>query len=164
MQSGRGHKMKKKRIVAVVIIGILLSVSWAVKHYLFTEVPPVQSSESEAVIVPPPPAKEVPPNVKDPAPAVPPSQKPVSGGRSSGEQHLSPDKAVSTDDTPVDLSEHNMSIKKEEKKGYEVMPGVNVKSGVVHVQLDQENNKSIEIERNPANSNNDYQVLLKKKF
>jgi len=55
-------------------------------------------------------------------------------------------------------------IKREEKKGFQVMPGVNVKSGVVHIQLDEDKGRTIEIEKNPDNSNSDYQVIMKKKF
>jgi len=68
------------------------------------------------------------------------------------------------DDKSNNLSNHTMSIKREEKKGFEIMPGVNVKSGVVHVQLDEKKDRSIEIEKDPDNSNSDYQVMMKKKF
>lgn len=68
------------------------------------------------------------------------------------------------EDNSADLSSHTMSIKREEKKGFQVMPGVNVKSGVVHIQLDEDKDRTIEIEKNPDNSNSDYQVIMKKKF
>ncbi|MPN33268.1 hypothetical protein SDC9_180753 [bioreactor metagenome] len=81
-----------------------------------------------------------------------------------GPQRHSPDKLMIVDDKSNDLSNHTISIKREEKKGFEIMPGVNVKSGVVHVQLDEKNERSIEIEKDPDNSNTDYQVMMKKKF
>ncbi|QJW47888.1 hypothetical protein HA075_20355 [bacterium BFN5] len=84
--------------------------------------------------------------------------------RSIGLQRHVPDKQITVDDKSNDLSNHTMSIKREEKKGFEIMPGVNVKSGVVHVQLDEKKDRSIEIEKDPDNSSSDYQVLMKKKF
>ncbi|XER14964.1 hypothetical protein SATMO3_52470 [Sporomusa aerivorans] len=57
-----------------------------------------------------------------------------------------------------------MSLKREENKGYEVMPGVTVKKGAVTISLDQEEKKSIQLEKSPANSNSQYQMMLKNKF
>lgn len=158
--------MKNKRIIVAAIICILLSIGWAVKHYVFPSVPSAQPPLAEPITILPPPVKEEPKKEDAPSPAAAssPSKKRVTESRPVGEQHISLDKLVTTDDAPVDLSEHNMSIKKEENKGYQISPNVNVKSGVVHVQLDQENSRSIEIERNPANSNSDYQVMVRKKF
>lgn len=156
--------MKNKPIILVIILCILLLLGWAVKHYFFSEVPPAETSNPESITVIPSPADTVPNSMQELKPAVHPSKQQVSGDRSIDPQRISADKLVNVEEKPADLSEQTMSIKKEETKGYEIMSGVNVKRGVVHVQLDQENNRSIEIERNPANSNNEYQLMLKKKF
>jgi len=65
---------------------------------------------------------------------------------------------------PVNLSDYNVSIKSETNKGFEILPGVNVKNKMIQVQLDPDNTRSVEIQRNPPNSNNQYQMMLKKKF
>lgn len=65
----------------------------------------------------------------------------------------------------VDLSTYSISIRKEkEKTGFVISPSVTVKSGAVHIQLDQDDNKCIEIERNPPHSNAQVQIVMKKKF
>ncbi|HWR44974.1 hypothetical protein [Sporomusa sp.] len=155
--------MKQKVIIFVIILSILLALGWAVNYYHFRATPPVESTTPEPVTILPPPANET-PSVQEGKPATPDSKSRVSEEGAIGSQHMPPGKKVTTDDKPVNLADHTVSIKREEKKGIEIMPGVQVKSGVVHVELDEDKDRWIEIERNPSNSNSEYQMLLKRKF
>lgn len=151
-----------KPIVLAIALGILLLFGWAIKHFYFSEAPSTESLTTEPVIVTPPsPAINDIKSEQKLKPAEPSSKE---DGGELGSQRIVVDKAVRADDKPADLPDHTMSIKRVEKKGVEIMPGVNVKSGVVHIQLDQDNSRSIEVERNPSNSNSEYQLILKKKF
>ncbi|MDF2569249.1 MAG: hypothetical protein K0R55_853 [Sporomusa sp.] len=152
--------MKNRLVVLVIILSMLMLLSWAVKHYYFPEAPAIESPSSAPAVIPPP--VNVLPN--EPKPAAPPVKNQVSEERAIDSLRFTADKLVITDEQPTNLSEHTMTLKRNESKGYELMPGVNVKSGGVRVQLDQENNRSIEIKRSPANSNSDYQLILHKKF
>lgn len=156
--------MRKNPIVAAILLIILLSLGYAVKHCFFPEVPPIESPITEPITVQPPSSEEVPRSAQEAKPIGPPYNKKVFEGMSIGQQRGLTDEIVTSDDKSTDLSNHSMSIKREEKKSFEIMPGVKVKSGAVHVQLDEENNKSLEIERHPRTSNSDYQVMIKKKF
>ena len=83
-------------------------------------------------------------------PEVPsPPQTPSAEQQPIGSQRHSLDKQGVADDNSADLSSHTMSIKREEKKGFQVMPGVNVKRGVVNIQLDEKSDRTIEIEKIP---------------
>lgn len=143
----------------MVILCLIVLLGWAGTRYL--NKPSAELPNQSPLMVQPPPASDsiqVKPEVTVPPP------KPNFEQQSIGSQRHSPDKQITVDDKSNDLSNHTMSIKREEKKGFEIMPGVNVKSGVVHVQLDEKNDRSIEIEKDPDNSNSDYQVMMKKKF
>lgn len=75
---------------------------------------------------------------------------------SLGEEKLRPNGDV--------LAEHALSLRKQEKKGFEVGTGVTVKNRAVQVQLDENSGKMIEVSRKRDISNSDYQVMLKQKF
>lgn len=154
--------MKKKPVIFVAILAVLFLLGWAINHYCFPKAPP-ELPLQDPVTITPSPAETTPNKQQEQRPAAVPS-KPTVNKPSTGSLRLAPTKKINSDESEPDLSEHTMSIKREEKKGYQIMPGVNVKSGVVHVQLDQNSEKSVEIEKNPDNSNSDYQVLMKKKF
>ncbi|MCE5287189.1 MAG: PT domain-containing protein [Pelosinus sp.] len=74
------------------------------------------------------------------------------------------EKAALDDKTENNYDEYQYSQKKDENPGFQLRPGVTVKSGRIHIKQDDSDDKSIEIERNPKDSNNDYQVTWKKKF
>lgn len=155
----RGKGIKKKPIIGTVILCLIVLLAWAGNRYV--NKPPAEVPNQSPVTVQPPPANHSPPT--NPEVAVPP-QKPGVEQQSIGSQRHSPNKPIIVDNHSGDLSEHTMSIKREEKKGFQLMPGVNVKSGVVNVQLDESNDRSIEIEKDPDHSTSEYQVIMKKKF
>ena len=159
MESRWAKIIKKKPIIGTVILCLIVLLTWASNRHF--DKPSTELPSQSPVTIQPPPANastQVNPEVTVPPP------KPNFEHQAISPQRHSPDKQITVDDKSNDLSNHTMSIKREEKKGFEIMPGVNVKSGVVHVQLDEKNDRSIEIEKDPDNSNSDYQVMMKKKF
>lgn len=150
-----------KPVIWVIVFGIMLLLGWVIKSYYYSEVPAQESPGAQPVIILPSPDLNT---IQEPKPAAPASKGEVLQGESLGSQRTLTNKPVITNDKPSNLSEHTMSIKREEKPGYEIMPGVNVKRGSVHIKLDQENTRSVEIERSPSNSNSQYQLMLKQKF
>lgn len=160
MEVRQEKRPKKKPIIGSILLCIIVLLAWA--GYRYFNKPPVELPNPSPVTIQPPPAAAT----TESAPEIPaPPQKATTEQRSIGSQRHTPDKPqLVVDDNSADLSSHTMTIKREEKKGYQVMPGVNVKSGVVHIQLDEDKDRTIEIEKNPDNSNSDYQVIMKKKF
>ena len=157
MEVRQEKRPKKKPIIGSILLCIIVLLAWA--GYRYFNKPAVELPNPSPVTIQPPPAATI-----ESAPEVPaPPQKTTTEQRSIGSQRHAPDKPQVVDNS-ADLSSHTMTIKREEKKGYQVMPGVNVKSGVVHIQLDEDKDRTIEIEKNPDNSNSDYQVIMKKKF
>ena len=158
--------MKNQPVLLIFIVGLIVLLGWAVAQHFMAGIPtqePVRSQPA-ADHMPPPSAQDagsLQPVVADPGLAKPQEEN-------IGSQQLIPDKRMDTvnkvDNTRVNLSDHTYTIEKEEKKSFEILPGVNLKSRRVHVEIDEEANQWIEIERNPPNSNSEYQILLKKKF
>ncbi|SHI84746.1 hypothetical protein [Propionispora hippei] len=120
-------------------------------------------------------------------PAVPAGQKaaeastetvPASGRETNlGSQQLGATKTLTPAGKQENLSEQTYHLQKEEKKGVQILPGiqvkdgavqilpgVQVKSGAVQIEMDKDKDKQLEIERHPDNSNSDYQIMLKQKF
>lgn len=159
-----GPEMKRKLVVFVVMLSVLLLLGWAVRYFPSSPVPPVESTSPEQKRILSSPTNETGGSAQGESPATLDFETPVYEKRAVESQHISADKTVTGNDKPTDLSDYNISIKREEKKGYQILPGVTVKSGTAQVQLDQDNSRYIEIERNPPNSNNQYQMMLKKKF
>lgn len=159
MELRQEKRRKKKSLFGSILVCLLILLAWA--GYRYVHKPPAELPNQRPVTIQPPPAANPIPSIPE-APA-PPEQTTVEQ-RSIGSQRHTPDKPMIVEDNSADLSSHTMSIKREEKKGFQVMPGVNVKSGVVHIQLDEDKDRTIEIEKNPDNSNSDYQVIMKKKF
>jgi hypothetical protein len=160
-----GCKLRNQPMVLVIIFSILLLLGWAVKHYYFSAAPtptaePARARPEEALV--PPVNKEQ--GHSNPEPVVSDTSLPKPKAETMESQHIPVKKFDITDNNPPNLSNHTYTIQKEEKKSFELMPGVNVRKGVVHVEIDEENKKWIEIKRNPSDSNNDYQIMLKKKF
>lgn len=159
MELRQEKRPQKKPIIGSILLCIIVLLTWA--GYRYFNKPPAELPNPSPVTIQPPPAAAA----AESAPEAPaPSEKTAAGQRSIGSQRHTPDKPMLKDGNGADLSSHTMSIKREEKKGLQVMPGVNVKSGVVHIQVDEEKDRMIEIEKNPDNSNSDYQVIMKKKF
>jgi hypothetical protein len=159
MQPKQEKRIKTKPVIGTLVLCLIVLLAWAGNRYW--NKPPAELPNQSPFTVQPPPANAVPQN--KPEAAVPP-QRPTIEQQSIGSQRHSPDKPMIVDNHTGDLSSHTMSIKREEKKGFQVMPGVNVKSGVVNVQLDENNDRTIEIEKDPDNSTSDYQIMMKKKF
>lgn len=158
--------MKSKTVGLAIVVAILLLVGWLAAHYCYLPaVPPAAPPVSgPAPELPGPSPDEQYGNGPEPPVEKPPARGEVSPGESPDFSPLTVEKRTVTLGPAADLADQSMSIKSRENKGYEVCPGVNVKSGVVHVQLDQDDTKAVEVEKNPANSNNKYQLLLKRKF
>lgn len=103
---------------------------------------------------------------------------PASGkGISLGSQQLGAARTLTPASQRENLSEQTYHLQKEEKKGVQILPGiqvkdgavqilpgVQVKSGAVQIEMDKDKDKRLEIERHPDNSNSDYQIMLKQKF
>ncbi|HWR07857.1 hypothetical protein [Sporomusa sp.] len=150
-------------MVLVIIFSILLLLGWAVKHYYFSAAPtpePARARPEEVLVLPV--NREQ--GQSKPEPAASDTSLPKPKAETIESQHIPVKKFDITDNNPPNLSNHTYTIQKEEKKSFELMPGVNLRKGVVHVEIDEENKKWIEIKRNPSDSNNDYQIMLKKKF
>ena len=82
----------------------------------------------------------------------------------SGEMHLSQPHSLNgkipvPESDPVDLSTQNMSIKKEETKSKEILPGVTIRGGGVNVNLDKDDSRTLEVR--PRSQT---QLTLKQKF
>lgn len=156
--------MKKRPLIVAAVLGVIFLVGWTINHYCYPKAPPKVPFQEPVTPIKPSSAEITPKKEMEQRPAAIQPTKPTVNRPSTGSLRLAPTKQINSDEGVPDLSEHSMSIKREENKGYKIMPGVNVKSGVVHVQLDQNSEKSVEIEKDPDNSNSDYQVLMKKKF
>lgn len=158
MEVRQEKRPKKKPISGSILLCIVVLLAWVV--YRYVSKPPAELPALPPVTMPLPAGASTHSTPEVPTPPQTPSaeQQPI------GSQRHSSDKQGIADDNSTDLSSHTMSIKREEKKGFQVMPGVNVKRGVVNIQLDEKNDRTIEIEKDPDNSNSDYQLLLKKKF
>ncbi|MDD4599439.1 hypothetical protein SDC9_03876 [bioreactor metagenome] len=164
--------MKKKPIGVAIILSILFTLGWAAKHHLFSHDSSLAQPKTETITIQPPAQDKVTNPAQDKVPDQQQESRPPAASSKNQvyEEHLTdrPQNAIeqigSVDDNSMDLSDHTMSIKRTEKKGYKLMPGVNVKSKTVHVDLDKQDTKSIEIERSPSDSTSDYQLMMKKKF
>ena len=82
----------------------------------------------------------------------------------SGEIHLAQPHSLNgkipvPESEPDDLSTQNMSIKKEETKSKEILPGVTIRGGGVNVNLDKDDSRTLEVR--PRSQT---QLTLKQKF
>lgn len=158
--------MKKQPVLLVFIVGLILLLGWAAAHYFIAGTPPPEPERGKPAKVRVPPLTEQDPGDLQPVTAEPEPAKPKE--EQLGSQQLSPDNHIgasnNVNNTRLNLSDHTYTIEKEEKRSFEIMPGVNLKSRRVHVEIDEEDKEWIEIERNPSNSSSDYQILLKRKF
>lgn len=151
--------MKKGQWLTILAGIMLILLGWWVKTVLFSS--PVPSS----------------PAVEAPSPAAPienkqsvsPSVSEERGVPSETEkiplepQRLNPAKKNSVG-TDAPLEDYSYSIQREKAKELTIAPGVTVSNNAVHIKTHPDSDKSIEIERHPANTNNEYQVLWKSKF
>lgn len=140
--------------ILVVMIALLLG--WTVKYFYFPV--PVETPKTEEIAVPPAPA----PNVdrgQEQKPAAPVYREEGTAEKQLAPQRITTGKILNSEAEPVDLSSQTMSIRREEKKRLEIMPGVKVKSGGVDISLDKENTRTLEVRPNSQG-----QVMLKQKF
>ncbi len=151
--------MKKGQWLTILAGIMLILLGWWVKTVLFSSP------------VPPGPAAEV------PSPAVPVENSQTVSPAASKErgipsetekiplepQRLNPAK-TNAGGSDVSLEDYSYSIQREKAKELTVAPGVTVSNNAIHIKAHPDSDKSIEIERHPANTNNEYQVLWKSKF
>ena len=154
--------MPKKLLVLLAILVALLLTGWLVKLYCFPPALPQELPQAGPAPVEPLPGK--PAGLQNSMPAALPVQAGDNEEKSLGSQRIANTRPAMAGSNNVNLAEHGMSIKREEKQGYEVLPGVTVKRGAVTITLDQDSKKSLELERSPANAGSQYQMLLKNKF
>jgi len=159
MELKREKRLKKKPIIGSILLCLIVLLAWA--GYLYFNKPPAELPNQSPVTVQPPPASD---STQSTLEVPTPPQKTTTELRPIDSQRHIPDKPRIVEDNSADLSSYTISVKREENKGFQVMPGVNVKSGVVHIQLDEEKDRTIEIEKDRDNPNSDYQVIMKKKF
>lgn len=157
--------MKKKAVVWVVVFVVLILFGWVVRQYYLPENPSEKVTNETPAPVLPDTLKETIPNVQTPEQ---PKEKDTAERNTyekpSGSQSISIDKKADVEDSAPDLSQHSMSVQREKEKNFELMEGVTVGKNAIHVQLDEDNTRTIEIEKDPPNSSNQFQVLVKKKF
>lgn len=140
----------------IIIVTIALLLGWAVKHFYFPV--PVETQKTEEIAAPPVPV----PNVKsgqELQPAAPVYREEAADGEQLSPQRITTGKILTSETKPVDLSSQTMSIRKEEKKRLEIMPGVKVRGGGVDISLDKDNTRTMEVR-----PDNQAQVTLKQKF
>ncbi len=154
--------MPKRLLVLLGILGGLLLIGWLIKLYCFPPALPQELPQAGPAPVEPRPEKPASPQSS--MPAALPVQAGEAEEKSLGSQRIANTKPAMAGNNKVDLAGHGMSLRREEKKGYEILPGVTVKSSAVTITLDQDSKKSLELERSPANSGSQYQILLKSKF
>lgn len=71
--------------------------------------------------------------------------------------NITPGKLSPPDNPPKNLADYNYSIKKEEKKSVQIMPGITASSGALHIQLDHDHTNEINIKPN-------HQITYENKF
>lgn len=153
-----------KKLLALTVALLVIWLGWLLTHSnRFT--PPATDNQT---------AGSQEPASQTTSPAAPAGQKaaepstetvPASGKETSlGSQQLGATKVLTPAGKQENLSEQTYHLQKEEKKGVQILPGVQVKSGAVQIEMDKDKDKQLEIERHPDNSNSDYQIMLKQKF
>lgn len=147
-------------IVILLLVGAVLAFFYNENNVMPNSVPPEEVTPVPAVSAPETSTPKTMPETK----LVEPHKKPTEAPAKREVETIAAEKPKNTNTDSVNLEEYEYSIKKPENRGVKLAPGVTVKSGTVHITQDEHSDKSVEIERNPQNSNNDYQVMWKKKF
>ncbi len=146
-------------ILAIILFG------WGV--YYATS-PSLQEEADTSMTVPASaPASNTAKNEENPLPVIAVSKQSSMNSKSptqSGEMHLaephpSAGKIPLPESEPVDLASQTMSIKKEESKSREILPGVTIKGGGVNVNLDKDDSRTLEVRPHSQT-----QLTLKQKF
>lgn len=75
------------------------------------------------------------------------------------EPHPPAGKLALPESEPVDLANQSMSIKKDETKSREILPGVTIRGGGVNVNLDKDDSRTLEVRPHSQT-----QLTLKQKF
>jgi hypothetical protein len=152
-----GESAMKKLVIWILTLVIALLAGWATKSLYFSH---SVETPVPAASTPPPPAPDEPnTGIQEPKSGPPASQNEETEERQLSPLHISPERIQPPEDNPVDLASQTMSIKKEQKKRLEIIPGVKVKSGGVDISLDKENTKTLELRPNDQN-----QIMYKQKF
>ncbi|MBU2699713.1 hypothetical protein Ga0466249_000794 [Sporomusaceae bacterium BoRhaA] len=155
--------MKKKIvIVSFTFLSILLFVGFIIKNnYSSQTLPPepiVSEPTTETVL--PTSTNNIQTKVAEPAsaPAESVSQSQPPENTLTESLNITPGKIPPPDNPPQNLADYNYSIKKEEKKNFELAPGVTVSKRTVHIKLDHDSDNIIDIQKNSPN------VTWKSKF
>lgn len=162
-----GYGMKKRSVGVILILSLLILFLWTVKQSCFSPGSSAGSTGGEPETVLPSSVNGTDQSGSSAQPAIQQDRAPAPAAENMPAQRQQPgaeDGSITAGGSAVNLSDYDLSIKKKEKQGLEILPGVNVKNKTVHIQLDDSNDKYIEIERGSSNSNNQYQMMLKRKF
>jgi len=154
--------MTNKTIIVTVISATVLIFAWFIQYYNLSLLPISQTTSPQPASVSPPLSDTPIERIAEPKAAVPPESVQPQGEKVT--EPLSADKAVRIEKQSPNLTEFNYSSPRKKIKTIEITPGVTVKDKVVHFELEQGGDKTLELERNPANSDNDYQLMWKNKF
>ena len=156
--------MKKTFQSLTTILAIILF-GWGV-YYAIS--PSLQEEANTSMTVPASaPASNTAKNEENPLPVIAVSKQSSSNSNSptqSGEIHLAQSHSLNgkipvPESEPVDLATQNMSIKKEETKRKEILPGVTIRGGGVNVNLAKDDSRTLEVR--PRSQT---QLTLKQKF
>lgn len=154
--------MKKKVTISAGIFCLLL-LAWLVYGYYRQETLPREIPKSAPQVNQPETSKEKPKQEITSPNTLSPEAKPEQRA-AEPPQSLSVEKNNLSESKQADLDEQSMSIRQEADKAYKILPGVTVEHNAVHVEISEDKSRTLEIEKNPANSHNEMQVLIKKKF
>jgi hypothetical protein len=157
--------MKKKIvIVSFAFLSILLFVGFIIKNNYSSQVLPPEPivSEPTTETVPTPTndiSNDIPTKVAETASttAASVSQSQTPENTLTESLNITPSKLSPPDNPPKNLADYNYSIKKEEKKSVQIVPGITASSGALHIQLDHDHTNEISIKPN-------HQITYENKF
>lgn len=152
--------MKKRIILSSVFI--LISMLWMIKEDPAIPKLPLPPDPNDTQIkstASNTPANNASENTVISTPVMTPSQPPSSQCENTITQSLDivPSKLAPPNDPPPNLEDYNYSIKREEKKSIQIVPGITATSGALHIQLDHDHTNEISIKPN-------HQITYENKF
>jgi hypothetical protein len=153
----------KKIIVSITFLSILILVGFIIRNNYLSQALPPESivSEPTTTTFPTPTndiSNNIPTKVAEPTPAASISNSQPPENTLTESLNITPGKVPLPDNPPQNLADYNYSIKKEEKKNFELAPGVTVSKRTVHIKLDHDSDNVIDIQQNSPN------VTWKSKF
>jgi len=154
--------MSNRTIIVTVISATLLLLGWFVQHHPVSLIPTSQPASPQPAIVVSPLSDPPEERASEPTAAVPEESDQLKVPKVT--EPITADKAARSDNRSPNLTEYDYSSPRKKVRTIEITPGVTVKNKVVHFDLEQGPDKSLELERNPASSDNDYQLMWRNKF